>query len=395
MTTHIHIAPIVTAADRLGQVEEYYFSRKLREIAQMRAQGHQVLNLGIGSPDLPPHPDVVRTLTEAALLPDTHNYQSYQGLPELREAFAQWYEQHFSVSLNPANEVLPLIGSKEGIMHISMAFLNPGDEVLVPNPGYPTYRSATELAGGVVREYALTESNGWFPDLETLGHQDLSKVKIMWVNYPHMPTGTDAQTAFFKELISFAHRHRILLVNDNPYAFILNDQPISLLAMPGAKEVAMELNSLSKAHNMAGWRVGMLAGAAPYLQTVLRFKSNMDSGMFKPVQLAAITAMQLDDSWYQQLNAVYKDRRSYAEKLLAGLGCTFNPHQVGMFVWAKCPPSYRDGYELADEVLEKHHVFITPGGIFGSEGNGYVRISLCSPVAVLETAQARMSGLNR
>lgn len=381
---------IITPAHRLGQVEEYYFSRKLREIADMRAQGYDVLNLGIGSPDLPPHPDVLHTLQEASMRTDTHSYQSYQGLPELRSAFAQWYERYFDVRLNPANEILPLIGSKEGIMHISMAFLNPGDEVLIPNPGYPTYRSATELAGGVVREYVLSEDGGWFPDLQALAKQDLSRVKMMWVNYPHMPTGTPARMAFFEELVAFAKRHGILLINDNPYAFILNDNPFSLLSVPGAKEVALELNSLSKAHNMAGWRVGMLAGGAAYLQVVLRFKSNMDSGMFKPVQLAAITALGLPPTWYQQQNDQYAQRRTVAEALLTDIGCTLDSRQVGMFVWARCPDSYTNGYALADEILADRHVFLTPGGIFGSAGDAFIRISLCSPTEVLETARRRL-----
>lgn len=381
---------IIAPAQRLGQVEEYYFSRKLREIAAMRAQGHDVLNLGIGSPDLPPHPDVLHTLQTAAMRPDVHSYQSYQGLPELRAAFADWYARYFDVALDPAHEILPLIGSKEGIMHISMAFLNPGDEVLVPNPGYPTYRSATELAGATVREYELTEANGWFPDLQALAAQDLSRVKLMWVSYPHMPTGTAARRDFFEELVAFARAHGILLVNDNPYAFILNDAPLSLLSVPGAMDVALELNSLSKAHNMAGWRVGMLAGGAEYLQVVLRFKSNMDSGMFKPVQLAAITALGLPQAWYDQQNHQYAQRRTVAEQLLTDLGCTLDTRQVGMFVWARVPPHYPDGYALADEVLADKHVFITPGGIFGSAGAQYVRISLCSPVDVLNVARQRI-----
>ncbi|WP_367389310.1 pyridoxal phosphate-dependent aminotransferase [Lewinella sp. LCG006] len=382
---------IIAPAQRLGQVEEYYFSRKLREIAEMRAAGHQVINLGIGSPDLPPHPTVISRLQEAGGNTDNHGYQSYQGLPELRAAFAQWYGQHFSVELNAATEVLPLIGSKEGIMHISMAFLNPGDEVLVPNPGYPTYRSATELAGGVVRSYELSAEGGWFPDLEALAAGGLERVKIMWVNYPHMPTGTSAQMHHFEALIAFAKAHDILLVNDNPYAFILNESPASLLAIPGAKEVALELNSLSKAHNMAGWRVGVLVGAEEYLQIVLRFKSNMDSGMFKPVQLAAIAALELPASWYAAQNEIYGQRKEKAVALLEMLGCEIAGEQVGMFVWARVPEHYADGYELTDAILAEKHIFLTPGGIFGSAGEQYVRISLCSPVAVLEEAMERLT----
>ena len=381
---------IIAPAQRLGQVEEYYFSRKLREITEMRAVGDQVINLGIGSPDLPPHPDVISCLQEASAHAGNHGYQSYQGLPELRTAFAKWYAQHFSVSLQAATEVLPLIGSKEGIMHISMAFLNPGDEVLVPNPGYPTYRSATELAGGVVRPYELSAAGAWLPDLEALQAEDLERVKIMWVNYPHMPSGTPATSEHFADLIAFAKAHDILLVNDNPYAFILNDAPMSLLSVPGAKEVALELNSLSKAHNMAGWRVGVLVGAEEYLQIVLRFKSNMDSGMFKPLQLAAIAALELPASWYEAQNEIYGQRKAKAVALLEMLGCEIANQQVGMFVWARVPPHYTDGYELTDAILAEQHIFLTPGGIFGDAGAQYVRISLCSPVEVLEAAIERL-----
>ena len=384
------MATMISPAQRLGQVEEYYFSRKLREIAELRAAGKDIINLGIGSPDLAPHPSVIRTLQEASGHQQNHNYQSYQGLPELRQAFADWYDRYFQVALNPANEILPLMGSKEGIMHISMAFLNAGDEVLVPNPGYPTYRSATELAGGKVREYELAADKNWFPDLNMLAQQDLSKVKLMWVNYPHMPTGTAARLDFFQDLVSFAQTHGILVVNDNPYAFILNDEPLSILAVPGAKAVALELNSLSKAHNMAGWRVGMLAGDAACLQTVLRFKSNMDSGMFKPLQLAAITALALPPEWYQEQNAIYRQRRLKAVEILQDLGCQINARQVGMFVWAAVPDTYEDGYALTDEILARSGVFLTPGGIFGHAGNPYVRIALCSPVEVLEEARQRI-----
>jgi aspartate/methionine/tyrosine aminotransferase len=391
MSTATTFTPIIAPAQRLGNVEEYYFSRKLREIAELRAAGHPVINLGIGSPDLPPHPSVVQALHTHSNHHGNHAYQSYIGLPELRHAFAGWYERYFNVTLDPQREVLPLIGSKEGIMHISMAFLNPGDEVLVPNPGYPTYPSATELTGARIRHYYLEAENGWLPDLKTLAQKDLSRVKIMWVNYPHMPTGTPADPAFFARLVEFARAHRILLVNDNPYAFILNDQPCSLLSVPGAREVALELNSLSKAHNMAGWRVGMLAGAAPYLETVLRFKSNMDSGMFKPVQMAAVQALQLEQSWYDGLNEVYRRRRQLAQQLLQVLGCAFDERQVGMFVWARVPTSHSDGYALSDDILYNHHVFLTPGGIFGSQGERYVRISLCSTEEVLGEAIGRIT----
>lgn len=380
---------MLSPARRLGQVKEYYFSLKLREIAQLNAEGHNILNLGIGSPDLPPHPDVISCLQKTAGAAHHHGYQSYQGIPELRTAFTAWYQRYFKVELDQASEVLPLLGSKEGIMHISMAFLDPGDEVLVPNPGYPTYRSATELAGGVVRTYELSAQQDWFPNLRALAETDLTNVKIMWVNYPHMPTGTPVKAGQFEQLVAFAQTHNILLVNDNPYAFILNDDPRSLLSVPGAKAVALELNSLSKAHNMAGWRVGMLAGAADYLQTVLRFKSNMDSGMFKPVQLAAAEALRLPQSWYDQQNEVYRERKVKAVALLSKLGCTIEEEQVGLFVWARVPGHYADAYALSDRLLVENRVFLTPGGIFGSAGEQYIRISLCSPVAVLEEALRR------
>lgn len=382
---------IIAPARRLDAVQEYYFSAKLREIAQMRAQGCPVINLGIGSPDLPPAPQVIAALHTHSAAGHNHAYQSYNGIPELRKAFANWYQRWFGVDLDPDREVLPMLGSKEGIMHISMAFLNPGDVALVPNPGYPTYRSATLLAGGEVMEYDLTAENDWFPDLEALETAELSRVKIMWVNYPHMPTGARASADQLAALVAFARRRGILLVNDNPYAFILNDQPLSLLGVPGAREVALELNSLSKSQNMAGWRVGMLAGAAPYLQAVLRFKSNMDSGMFKPIQLAAAEALQLDEHWYRQLNTAYRRRRVLAEQLLVHLDCRFDAEQTGLFVWARIPDRYADCYALSGQLLYDCHVFLTPGGIFGAQGNRYVRISLCSPEGELEEAMSRIS----
>ena len=380
----------IQPASRLGQVEEYYFSRKLREIAKMRAEGKQVLNLGIGSPDLPPHQDTIDELSRNSLDRNQHAYQSYNGIPELRRAFTDWYRQWFGVDLNPDNEVLPLIGSKEGIMHISMTYLEAGDEVLVPNPGYPAYRAVANLTGATVREYLLEERNGWMPDLEKLENQDLSRVKVMWVNYPNMPTGALPTLEFFEKLIGFAHRHRILICNDNPYAFILNDRPVSLLSVDGAKEVALELNSLSKSHNMAGWRIGVLAGKAEYLQTILRFKSNMDSGMFRPLQMAAAKALQAPREWYEDLNAVYRERRNKVFELLDLLACTYDAGQAGMFVWARIPSRYQTGYELSDEVLETAHVFITPGGIFGNQGDPYIRISLCADTAVFAEAIRRL-----
>jgi len=384
------MSTFIPTASRLGDVKEYYFATKLREIREMNLQGKQVLNLGIGSPDLPPPSDVVEELADQARLPDAHGYQSYQGLPALRQAFADWYRNWFEVELDGEHEVLPLIGSKEGIMHISMTFLEAGDEVLVPNPGYPAYRAVTNLTGATIREYELSEANGWQPDLEVLAQTDLSKVKIMWLNYPHMPTGTPASRSFFEEVVAFAKKQQILICNDNPYAFILNEKPVSLLNIPGAKEVAIELNSLSKAHNMAGWRIGMMAGNKEHLQAVLRFKSNMDSGMFKPLQLAAVKALHNPPSWYRALNAVYAERRKLVFTIMDLLGCSYQENQVGMFVWARIPEEVPSAYDLSDEALYKAHVFITPGAIFGSQGDRYIRISLCSDQMIYEEAIRRL-----
>lgn len=383
--------PIIQTASRLGEVKEYYFSTKLKEIAQMNEQGEQVINLGIGNPDLSPPKEVIETLAAQSSQQKVHGYQSYIGTPELREGFAQWYQKYFGVTLNPADEILPLIGSKEGIMHISMTYLEKGDEVLIPNPGYPAYRAVANLTGATIREYRLSEQNDWLPDLEALAKEDLSKVKIMWVNYPHMPTGAEATTAFFEKLIAFAKAKGILVCNDNPYSFILNDQPLSIFSADGAKEVALELNSLSKAHNMAGWRVGMLAGASHYLQNILRFKSNMDSGMFRPLQLAAVEALNMDTSWYEGMNAIYKMRQEKVFELLDILDCEYDSKQTGMFVWAKIPSKYKNGFELSDEILYNARVFITPGGIFGNQGDGYIRASLCNEVDVFETAIKRVA----
>lgn len=378
-------------ASRLQPIQEYYFSQKLREIEGLNKAGAQIINLGIGSPDMPPHPNVIAALTAAAQQPNTHAYQGYKGVPALRQAMAGWYQRQYGVELNPDTEILPLLGSKEGIIHISMTLLEAGDEVLIPNPGYPAYRAAAHLSGATPLDYDLTEENNWLPDLDALARRDLSRVKLMWVNYPHMPTGTPPPAGFFERLVAFAAAHDILLVHDNPYSFILNTEPAqSLLAVPGAREVALELNSLSKSHNMAGWRVGLLAGRADVLQDVLRFKSNLDSGMFLPVQLAAVEALNLDESWYAELNAHYRARRTLVLELLALLNCTVAPGQVGLFVWAKVPAQYPDAYALSDEVLRAARVFLTPGGIFGSNGNGYIRLSLCQPVEVLQQALARV-----
>lgn len=383
----------ISPARRMALVQEYYFSTKLKEIAALNAAGQQILNLGIGSPDLPPSAATVEALHTAALRTNTHAYQSYVGVPALREAFAGWYERFFGVNLNPSNEVLPLLGSKEGIMHIAMTYLEPGDEVLIPNPGYPTYRAASLLAGASVREYRLAEADGWLPDLNALAATDLSGVKLMWVNYPHMPTGAGATRAFFEELVAFGKKHNILIVNDNPYSFVLNTQYLSILAVAGAKEIALELNSLSKSQNMAGWRVGMLAGGATQIADVLRFKSNMDSGMFLPVQLAAVQALNNPPEWYEQLNAVYKERQQKVFEMLDLLECTYDTAQTGMFVWAKVPAAYQDGFQLSDKILYGARVFITPGGIFGSQGDAYVRASLCADVSVFEEAIRRIQAL--
>lgn len=362
---------------RLSGIGEYYFSQKLREIDELNKQGKNIISLGIGSPDLPPHPDVVKTLTEEAAKPNTHAYQSYKGSPVLRKAMSEWYKTWYRTELNPDTEILPLIGSKEGIVHICMTYLNEGDEALVPNPGYPTYTSAVKLAGANLRSYTLSADNNWLPDFNSLAAAGLKKVKLMFVNYPHMPTGQLPSKKFFEQLVAFAKANKILLVHDNPYSFILNESPMSLLEVPGAKDVVLELNSLSKSHNMAGWRVGMLCAAKERIDEVLRFKSNMDSGMFLPLQLAAAKALSLGKDWYDSINAIYRQRREKVFNLLDTLGCTYSKEQVGMFVWAKIPAGYKDGYALSDEVLYNANVFITPGGIFGDAGNAYVRVSLC------------------
>lgn len=378
-------------AKRLEGVTEYYFSKKLREIETLNKEGKNIINLGIGSPDLPPHPDVIRTLQEQAGLQEVHGYQGYKGIPALRAAFADWYLQWYNVSLDPDTEVLPLMGSKEGIMHICMTYLDEGDEALIPDPGYPTYASAVKLAGAKPVSYQLEEALNWSPDLVTLAARDLSKVKLMFVNYPHMPSGQQAPEGLFEALVQFAKEHKILLVHDNPYSFILNDNPASLLNVPGAKEVVLELNSLSKSHNMAGWRIGVLCGAKERIEEVLRFKSNMDSGMFLPLQQAAVKALSLGADWYQHVNSIYAARREKVYLILDLLDCCYNRQQVGLFVWAKIPERFESAYILSDEVLYGCHVFLTPGGIFGAQGNRYIRISLCGDLSRFEQAIARIS----
>ncbi|WP_448103549.1 pyridoxal phosphate-dependent aminotransferase [Pedobacter panaciterrae] len=378
-------------AKRMEGVSEYYFSQKLREIESLNKEGKNIINLGIGSPDLPPHPDVIRTLQEEAAKPGVHGYQGYKGIPALRQAFADWYQKWYRVTLDPDTEVLPLIGSKEGIMHICMTYLNEGEEALIPDPGYPTYASAVKLAGGKAVTYLLQEERNWYPDLQALAATDLSKVKLMFVNYPHMPTGQQVNAGMFENLIRFAKENQILLIHDNPYSFILNDHPVSLLEVPGAKEVVLELNSLSKSHNMAGWRIGMLCGPKERVEEVLRFKSNMDSGMFQPLQMAAAKALSLGTDWYNSINSIYSQRRDKVYRILDILGCSYELKQVGLFVWAKIPDHYPDAYALSDEILYGANVFLTPGGIFGSQGNRYIRISLCGDLSRFEQAIGRIS----
>lgn len=380
-------------AKRLEGINEYYFSQKLREIESLNKEGKNIINLGIGSPDLPPHPEVIRTLQEEAAKSGVHGYQNYKGIPALRQACSDWYQRSYGVPLNPDTEILPLIGSKEGIVHICMTYLNEGDEALIPDPGYPTYGSAVKLAGGKPITYPLHEHLNWQPDLEALAATDLSKVKLMFVNYPHMPTGQQVTPGLFEKLVSFAEKHQILLVHDNPYSFILNEHPVSILSVPGAKSVALELNSLSKSHNMAGWRIGMLAGSKERIEEVLRFKSNMDSGMFMPLQLAAAKALNLGPEWYAQINGIYAERRAKVYQIMDLLGCSYGPQQVGLFVWAKIPDRYKDGYALSDEILYGANVFITPGGIFGSQGDRYIRISLCGDLSRFENAINRIGEL--
>ncbi len=381
-------------AKRLQHINEYYFSQKLREIDAMNRAGKQVINLGIGSPDLPPHPDVIRVLQEEAAKPGTHAYQSYKGSPVFRNAVSQWYREWYDAELDADTEILPLMGSKEGIMHICMTYINEGDLVLVPNPGYPTYTAAATICGARIETYELDEKNNWLPDftaLEAIVKTNQGRPALMFVNYPHMPTGTLPTKAFFEQLVAFARNNNLLVIHDNPYSFILNDSPMSLLSVQGAKEVVLELNSLSKSLNMAGWRIGMLCGAKNRIDEVLRFKSNMDSGMFLPLQLAAARALSLEKSWYNSLNGIYSSRREKVFGLLDLLGCTYDSKQAGMFVWAKVPEAYKDGFLLSDEVLNKSNVFITPGGIFGSAGGGYIRVSLCAPVERFEEATGRIA----
>jgi len=380
---------MITTARRLDIIEEYYFSSKLREVRQLQSEGKPIINMGIGSPDLRPSEAVVEAVVLAMQDENAHQYQSYQGLPELRKSMASFYQNNFQVELNPNTEILPLMGSKEGIMHISMAFLNEGDHVLIPNPGYPTYSSVTNLMGAVPVYYDLKEANNWEPDFEALEKLDLSKVKIMWIGYPHMPTGARGSLQLFEKLVAFAKKHKILLVNDNPYSFVLNDNPMSLLQVEGAKEVVLELNSLSKTFNMAGWRVGMVLGSASCIDSILKVKSNMDSGMFYAIQKGAIEALKSDASWFESMNSVYEKRRVLTEQLAEKLGCKVYKEGVGLFVWAKLPKGISSAEEFIDEILYDKHIFITPGTIFGSNGEGYIRFALCVKEEKIQEAIGR------
>jgi aspartate/methionine/tyrosine aminotransferase len=380
---------MIEVAKRLKHVEEYYFSKKLKEIAFLKSQGKPIINLGVGSPDLEPPFKATMLLKDSLDEEGANNYQSYQGLPELRDEIANFYKKRYKVNLSGQTEVLPLLGSKEGIMHISMAFLNKGDKVLVPNPGYPTYSAVTKLLEAKPILYDLKEENNWLPDFIALERLDLKKVKIMWINYPHMPTGANATNKFYDEVIAFGKRHNILIVNDNPYSFVLNNRPISIMRYNNAKEVCLELNSFSKTFNMAGWRVGMLVGSYEHLSAVLKVKSNIDSGMFYGIQKGAIEALKCSDMWFVSLNSVYEQRRELIWKLAEALNCTYDEYATGLFVWAKLPPHMKSE-EFTDLVLKEHSVFVAPGTVFGSNGEGYVRFSLCSSEEIIKEAIARI-----
>ena len=384
----------IKPAERLSLVSEYYFSRKLKEVAQMNAEGKDIISLAIGSPDMPPSKQTIQTLCEVASRPDTHGYQPTMGTPELRKAMADFYKRWYGVELNPATEIQPLIGSKEGILHVTLAFVNPGEEVLVPNPGYPTYTSLSKILGAKVVNYDLMEDNGWQPDFEQLEKMDLSRVKLMWTNYPNMPTGGNARMETYERLVDFARKHNIVVVNDNPYSFILNDKPMSLLQVEGAKDCCIEFNSMSKSHNMPGWRVGMCATNPTFISWILKIKSNIDSGTFRGIQLAAAAALSNAEEWHHEANIeTYSRRRKYAEQIMDALGCKYDPNQVGMFLWGRIPDSYSNCEELTERVLHEARVFITPGFIFGSKGERYVRISLCAKEEKIQAALERIKKL--
>ncbi|MBD8389228.1 pyridoxal phosphate-dependent aminotransferase [Dysgonomonas sp. BGC7] len=386
----------IIPADRLNTVSEYYFSRKLREVAEMNAAGKNVISLGIGSPDLPPSEETVEALSASAKNNDVHGYQPHVGIPELRKAFADWYKRWYNVSLDPAKEIQPLIGSKEGILHISLAFLNPGDGVLVPNPGYPTYTSVSKMLGAEIHTYDLDENNNWQPDFEKLEAMDLSKVKLMWVNYPNMPTGANGSLDLFEKLVAFGKKHNIVIAHDNPYSLILNNKPLSILQVEGAKDICIELNSMSKSHNMPGWRIGLVTSNAQFIQWILKVLSNIESGILKPMQLATVAALNNSDEWHHKNNIeLYSARRQYAEAIMNELGCTYDKNQVGMFLWGKIPAIYNGSEELADKVLYNANVFLTPGFIFGDKGERYIRISLCCNENMLKEALERIKRINK
>ncbi len=380
-----------TPARRIEEVSEYYFSKKLREIAALNAAGQDIISLGIGGPDRAPHASVVEELCEQSHKDNNHSYQSYVGIPELREAMADWYKARYNVELNPTNEILPLIGSKEGILHVSMAFLNSGDGVLVPNPGYPTYSSVSRLVHAELFTYDLTQEGGWMPDFEALEKLPLERIKLMWVNYPNMPTGTNATRELYERLVAFARKHSIVVVCDNPYSMILNPSPMSILEVEGARECCIELNSLSKSLNMAGWRVGMLSTNKTFVEWILRVKSNVDSGMFRPLQLAAVEALHLGDDWYKELNSHYASRRRVAAEIMSAIGCTYDETQVGLFLWGRISDDEVSGEVLCDRVLDDARVFVTPGFVFGSQGDRYVRISLCATEERMREALDRIN----
>lgn len=384
----------IVPAKRVSEIQEYYFSRRLREVAQLNAQGADIISLGIGGPDRPPHSSVISTLADEAAKPGNHSYQPYVGIPQLRQAMADWYNRWYGVTLNPDTEIQPLIGSKEGILHVSLAFLNPGDGVLVPNPGYPTYTSVSRLAQAEIFNYDLTEEGGWMPDFDALERLPLDRIKLMWINYPHMPTGTPASLELFEKIVAFGKKHNIVIAHDNPYSFILNEKPLSLLQVDGARDIAIEMNSMSKSHNMAGWRVGMLASNPTFINWILKVKSNIDSGQFKPLMLAAVKGLEADKDWYDEVNATYASRRKVAEEIMSELNCTFDPRQKGLFLWGRIPDNEASSESLADRVLYEGRVFITPGFIFGSNGDRYIRISLCATEENMRKALDRINKMN-
>lgn len=384
----------ITPSQRVADIKEYYFSIKLREVAAMKAAGIDVVSLGVGGPDQAPSPETIEALISGVSDPQSHGYQSHNGIPELRRAFADWYKRWYGVSLDLKSEVLPLIGSKEGVLHISLAFVNPGDTVLVPDPGYPAYTSVNKMLGARIVKYPLKQENGWQPDFDALEQLDLTGTKLMWLNYPHMPTGAPAQMETFRRAVEFGRRHGILIVNDNPYSFILNDNPLSIMQTEGAKDVAIEMNSLSKSHNMPGWRVGVAVSNPRFISYILKVKSNIDSGQFKPMRLAAAKALEAGPEWYAEVNTLYGERRKVAEKIMDALDCDFDPTQAGLFLWGKIRNPELTAEQLADRLLHDAHIFLTPGFIFGENGDGYIRISLCAPIGRLEEALRRINALS-